>query len=244
MKTVLFALTNRHFVVESPAVPKVLAAGGVMEVVALSVWCVVSASSPFCVDDRWVLAVARLTYGGRGSMDSAVCWFSGGGRRGGGAGRPVEILSLALFFVVVWLLLASPWGCWGSGGEVLVLVTGDSRLLGVLPARSCAQHRGGGPVVVDLVQLDARIVCSWIWSWLRRCRCSFTVSDSGARRRMDIVPKAWRCSFSQGSWSTAFFSDGLLEVEVRLACVCWCCFFSGKVFAILCSVCACICSSI
>ena len=176
-------------------------------------WCVVSASFPFCVDDLWVLAVARLTSGGRGSTDSAVRRCSGGGRRGRDAGCPAELLPLALFFVAVWLLLASPWGCWGCGGEDLVLATGDSRPSGVLPARGCAQHRGGGPAVVDLERLGARIVCCSVWSWKRCCRCSFIVSDSGARCRMALASRAWRCSFSQVRWKPVFFSDGLLAVK-------------------------------
>ena len=52
------------------------------------------------------------------SACSQICrsggwWCSWFGPRSEGVDRPVELLSLDLFFVMVRLLLASPWGCWG-----------------------------------------------------------------------------------------------------------------------------------
>ena len=49
---------------------------------------------------------------------------SEGGRRGGGDGGLVEFWSLAPSFVLVWLLLAMPWGCWGWWGGELALGAG------------------------------------------------------------------------------------------------------------------------
>lgn len=54
---------------------------------------------------------------------------SKGGRHCGGDGQLAELLSLAPFFVVVWLLLAMPWGCWGFDGGDLVPGAGDYRRL-------------------------------------------------------------------------------------------------------------------
>ena len=169
---------------------------------------------------------------------------SGDGRHGGGVGCPAELLSLAPSFVSAWFLLASPWGCWGCGGDELVLGAGDSRPSGALPARGRAQHRGGGPLEADLLQSDAFCICCWIGSWKRRGYRSFIVLDSGARRRMALASKPWRCSFSQGWWF-AIFSDGVLAVGVaRLECVCWVSFFSGSMreFLRIVSVLLCSCS--
>lgn len=58
-------------------------------------------------------------------LGSGEVWCSKGGRCGGGDGGLVELLSPAPVFVSVWLLLASPWGCWGCCGGVLVLGAGS-----------------------------------------------------------------------------------------------------------------------
>ena len=57
-------------------------------------------------------------------LGSGEAWCSKGGHRGGGDGGLEEVLSPVSFFILVWLLLASPRGCWGWCGGVLVLGAG------------------------------------------------------------------------------------------------------------------------
>ena len=87
-------------------------------------------------------------------------------------GRLAEVLSLALFFVLVWLLLATPWGCWGWCGGVLVLGVG---FLLRLYRRSSGQVRlaledlgAGGCSFCGSVEegWGRRLATSTSWRWL------------------------------------------------------------------------------
>ena len=140
----------------------------------------------------------------------ATC--SGAGCRGGGDGRSAELLSFGPFFVMAWLLLAKPWGCWRSGGGNLVLAAGDfrrcfRRLLGseFFPAQGMRSGGGGfGAGGSFLRRLRPELEGGEPWPRVVH-RLKFRRSSAGN----SCVLKAWRCSSAQvWGWPVFFFSAG------------------------------------
>jgi hypothetical protein len=58
----------------------------------------VSARFPFCVEGPWSLAVARATFGGRGSADPSACSRSSSSEPAGEDGVPSSVVLLRLLF--------------------------------------------------------------------------------------------------------------------------------------------------
>jgi hypothetical protein len=87
--------------------------GGVVEAVMSSAWCVVSVSSPFCVGVLWDLAVARVSFGGRGSVDPSVCAVAVRGHRAGGGVHGLVFRSSGSVSVATRLSPSSSWSLEG-----------------------------------------------------------------------------------------------------------------------------------